>query len=512
MNNKYIGLGTLMGLCLGCWQYDQEHCGNNLGDASCPEGQFCDACNAQNNGCVDQQPAPGCYIMTAGSDGASTSDPGTTTTTPPPPPTTTTPVDDSADTSSGPTDPTLETGEPPCTIDDDCADAAQPFCDPRGQCVACSDLADPNDACAQTDPQNPVCFAGTCVQCTTDQPGACGGATPVCSPDVNQCAPCTEHAHCPQSACHLDGTFVGSCFDPGDVLQISDTNELTTALDLLGEMDQAVFVLDPGAYTTNLGIGAQIELAIINSDPEQQILIIGNLGGVDTIGVYAQALVYLSHVTVSNFLGSSINCSNASLWLDDSEVANSEELGMNLFPDCSTHLRRSTVTSNALGGINSLGGELLIHNSLILLNGSSLFSFIGGLQTNGTVLNVAYSTIVANESTNAARGSLFCVGGESGYIRNSIIASDGDSIDGCNSIDLENNAVDDLLETATNVYVGPVMPSWFLSTEMSNYRLSAAGQGLLADIAQWEEGDPLTDIDGQPIPMVAPSFPGLDQP
>ena len=32
------------------------------------------------------------------------------------------------------------------------------------------------------------------------------------------------------------------------------------------------------------------------------------------------------------------------------------------------------------------------------------------------------------------------------------------------------------------------------------------------DIALWQPGDPVADIDGDPIPTDLPSFPGYDQP
>ena len=32
------------------------------------------------------------------------------------------------------------------------------------------------------------------------------------------------------------------------------------------------------------------------------------------------------------------------------------------------------------------------------------------------------------------------------------------------------------------------------------------------DIAQWDEGDPLFDFEGDAIPTDMPSFPGYDQP
>jgi hypothetical protein len=56
------------------------------------------------------------------------------------------------------------------------------------------------------------------------------------------------------------------------------------------------------------------------------------------------------------------------------------------------------------------------------------------------------------------------------------------------------------------------MSSWFAMPDMGDYHLTTSGETEFADIAMWQEGDPLTDIDGDPIPTDMPSFPGYDQP
>ncbi len=66
--------------------------------------------------------------------------------------------------------------------------------------------------------------------------------------------------------------------------------------------------------------------------------------------------------------------------------------------------------------------------------------------------------------------------------------------------------------TGTNVDIGAAMPAWFVELGMNDFHLSAAGEGVFADIAMWQDGDPITDVDGDAIALGAPSVPGYDQP
>jgi len=42
--------------------------------------------------------------------------------------------------------------------------------------------------------------------------------------------------------------------------------------------------------------------------------------------------------------------------------------------------------------------------------------------------------------------------------------------------------------------------------------LSAAGEAAIGEVADWDDGDPGADIDGDPRPMAANGFPGIDEP
>ena len=158
------------------------------------------------------------------------------------------------------------------------------------------------------------------------------------------------------------------------------------------------------------------------------------------------------------------------------------------------------------------GGELTMVNSVVGRNGDNLTSSIGGLRLDGTATEITYSVMVGNEATNPSRGTLFCVGGETGVVHNSILVGSGESISGCGTLTLESNAVDGSSLGGTNDDVGPIMAGWFTNLGTNDFHLTTAGETTFMDIATWQAGDPTTDIDGDPIPTDMPSFPGYDQP
>ena len=111
---------------------------------------------------------------------------------------------------------------------------------------------------------------------------------------------------------------------------------------------------------------------------------------------------------------------------------------------------------------------------------------------------------------------MFCAGGESGTIRNNIIVAGGNTVDGCAAALFDNNAVDDGGVGGSNDNVGGAVPGWFASVGTNDFHLTDSGidpgVDVFMDIAQWEDGDPVADVDGDPIPTDMPSFPGYDQP
>lgn len=510
-------------LALGCapettLSPDPTYCGNNDGDAFCaaadPGAPFCvavaDECLEaagitidHPNGCVAEMPAPecrqpcgvgnddNCLDPTVGSDESST---GTETENP------STTVD--PDTGSSTDEPTT-TGPSGCMSDEECTEAEAPFCDPDGNCVACDGMPEPDAACEGADPQAPVCEAGACVQCTEANPAACEGATPICG-GGNTCEGCTEHAQCPESACHLDGADAGACFDASDVVNVANTGELTAALSGLGAEDDLVVRLGAGTYGVTVDVGVA-EVALLGSgDP----VLSGD--GSRAVDVFGDGLLYLANVEVVNGSGDGLSCSGSAVWLDDAEVRNNAQVGLDVSGGCEAHLRRTVVRANSEGGIDQTGGALSLVNAVVSGNGGS-FSAFGGISLDGVEVEVVYTTVAGNDSQNAGM-SFRCTGTNSGAVRNSIIVgADPASVD-CSGPSFGSNAVDETGLGATNQMVGAFDPGWFSNPGAGDFTLTSAGETEFMDIAQWEEGDPLFDFEGDAIPTDMPSFPGYDQP
>jgi hypothetical protein len=494
-----------------------DHCANQDGDAWCAERygderSFCvlGSCGPtlDRDGCVSDLPADSaCYspcgqsmtvdedasclagMTTGGETSSGSGESGT----------------DTDGSGSGSSSDGETTGPMPCGGDEDCTDAAAPFCDPAGECVDCGALADGNTACAEADPGRPVCDAGECVACTEQDPGACGGQTPVCGED-NLCQACTEHSECPGTACHLDGAEVGACFDAAEVVPIGTPGALATAADGLADGESLVVVLAAGDYNQTVNVAAGAELAILGPAGAE----LTGTSGLPSLNVAGTAIVYVGGISIASG-DDGVSCSGTSVWLDDSEVRNNAQAGMDISGGCAAHLRRTVVRANAGGGIDASGAVVDLRNSAIAGNGG-MFSTLGGLAIADSEVSAAYTTIAGNDAQISTRISLYCTGVTTGSVANSILLGSGASIDGCGGLEFATNAVDIGGLPPGNDNVGPLDPGWFSSPGTGDFHLTTSGGTTFMDIASWQEGDPLFDIDGEPIPTDMPSFPGYDQP
>ena len=412
-------------------------------------------------------------------------------------------VDPDTGSSSEPT----TTGPSGCMSDEECVEEGAPFCDPEGNCVACDGMPEPDGACEEADATAPVCDAGACVECTEENPAACEGATPICGVG-NTCEGCTEHGQCPESACHLDGADAGACFDVADVQTVANTAALEAALSGLSADDDLVLVLTGSDYSgLSVDLVAAAEVAILGDGTQT---LSGNRPG-GLIATGGGSIIYFGGVSVvSNSSGDGLSCSGSAVWVDDSEVRNNAQVGLDVSGGCEAHLRRTVVRANNGGGIDQTGGGLSLGNAVVAGNGGS-FSAFGGISLDGVEVEVVYTTIAGNDSQNAGM-SFRCSGTNSGAVRNSIIVgADPASVD-CSGATFGSNAVDETGLGATNQMVGAFDAGWFSSPAGGDFTLTASGEMEFMDIGQWAEGDPLFDFEGDAIPRDMPSFPGYDQP
>lgn len=402
-----------------------------------------------------------------------------------------------------------QTGDP-CTSDEDCA-GDLPFCGQGSVCVACDAMPDPDGACTEASADEPVCFEGACVACTAEKAGACSGSTPACGED-HACRACEEHVDCPDSACHLAGSDRGACFDVSEVTEVASAAELNAALSSVAGSNRAVIRVVAGDY-----IGVTAELL---SSVEVAIIGVGSptISGNTVSGIFAvgsSAILYVSDVALGpNGSGHGVACSGHSVWLDDVRIRNSAQAGVHASLGCEAHLRRVMLRANQDGAIAASGNatRVVIQNSALVANNNGEETPAIGLNS-GADIDMTYSTVVGNLAGIGSIDSLACSASSTGSVRNSIITSQqASSIGGCGTVSFEHNALDTEGLGATNENIGAYDSTWFAGPASGDVRLTETGATELLGVAQWQPGDPRTDVDGTPIPAEAASHPGYHQP
>jgi hypothetical protein len=359
-----------------------------------------------------------------------------------------------------------------------------------GTCEPCSRATVPDAACTEAFPDRPYCDPdlGTCVPCTEQT--KCPDGAPVCDPQVG-CAGCTEHAHCPESACHLGGPDEGSCFEVADVVDVESPAALAGHLAEIGPGEQRVLRLESATY----------DVAGVDLGPSgREIAILGTGATIldGTAGLSSGSYVYYSRVEFSSdgvmFF---IQNEGSELWFDDSVYLSTMSL------DGEAHVRRSSIRTDEGSPLGFFAVRAGSEGSVHIENSSIGPSAQDGLYVYGEV-DVRYSTI-AGISTAIACNT------PSGTIRNSIIiGSASPAVEAeCDGLTWIDNAVN---EPGFGTQVGDYDASWFSPSITSPFLLSTEGESVFADIATWEPGDPERDVEGDPRPQDGPGFPGVDEP
>ena len=489
-------IGSL--LVLGCpfTESNPDHCGNNDGDAYCarlaPDGTlpYCEAGTKdcitpghERYGCVAERPQNECYSPCGGRStlaengeclsGSETTEATTTT---------------SGTTTSNPS--TESTGPMPCADNQDCPDAAAPFCEPvTGMCVACDGMEDPDGACAELDPVAPLCVGGTCIQCTSENPVACDQQLLLCDDDTSSCIPCTEHGQCSSGACEL---AVGRCF-PGDfVVQVDGdggadyASIANAATDVPNGAHGVILVheLDGGAAYGPAIINGGKAIALLAA-PGESPNIQGSIGPLRATG--AGTILYMDGLSVSgNPIGLGLRVSNGAFaWVD-----------------------RSRIFQNSAGGIRvDAGAELTLRNSFVHGEVDS-----DVLSSQDATVDVLYSTLGANQGVSTA---ITCNGASNVTVRNSLLVSRDTCPEViCPGIVVSHTAAELLLAGPNNVALGDMSLTWFQDYTTGDFHLTGLRPAAVDTTATWTTGDPTTDIDGDARPQTdgAADFAGADVP
>lgn len=441
--------------------------------------------------------------MTAGptTDASTSTDPTTTADS--------TASDDATDGATGTVDDTTgdtgDTGVPGCAADDDCG-GNEPFC-VQGTCVTCTGVVSPNDACEGADPAAPFCVAdacvpcsddnaeatcvaenpdlpacldGQCVQCSEANSSLCEGATPACV--SGECAPCSFHSQCPASACQL---FTGECLDATpQTIGPDPTHDFATLAAAFASVPaggEAVFVVynnaANAAYAESVQLSGDRVVALLGADGMRPI--VQGTSDNHAIRVDTGATLLVENLRFSGFHPGGtlrpLEINAGRLALDRTEVVDN----------------RATIRLLA-------GSEGRFRNTVIGVS----YTSTPAVRVSASSLDVLYSTLVA-EGPGVGIGSnvpaaIACDGAVAVNVRNSVLSNvhaTTPSIADCDGVTtVTYSATREAQAGMGNVVVGDLDTGWFTNWP-GDLRLSNAGGTEFADVAQWQAGDPPTDLD-----------------
>ena len=389
--------------------------------------------------------------------------------------------------SSGADDPDSTTTSVGCADSADCHDPAAPICE-AGRCVGCQLTAEPQAACADRDPSMPLCLDdGSCAACPAD--AVCPAVAPACG-----CTACVSHDECPGgAACGFDD---GECLS-GAVVYVDDQPacpgtgteqdpfcSIQDAIDLVGDGGMGTIRVAP-----HDGAGY---VEGVQTLPNQVIGILGN-GGLAVVSAPAEGATSVLSVP------------------DDSTsvyVARVVLRGSTMAPALSLEgghldMQASRLSQNPGGSLYvGPGASAYVDNSMIA---TTTYTGGRGIDVDGGQVVVSYTSLVIG----AIDPTIVCTPGSTVEIRDSIVLNmwSGNELD-CEIFVFEANV------TTAEVGQPPYDFIWFENQFAGDLHLRPEGAAVFADYAQWNAGDPATDIDGDPRPRVdgTPDFPGADVP
>ncbi|MEX1361811.1 MAG: hypothetical protein AB1Z98_01700 [Nannocystaceae bacterium] len=388
------------------------------------------------------------------------------------------------------------TGPMPCTMDEECTEPEAPFCGTEGECGTCDQTVDGDMACAGADELLPLCVGEACVACRDGATEACDTQLLVCDVETNTCVPCSEHDDCAVGACELS---VGRCF-PSDSVQVAvdgdggqDETSLVAALGMVPDGGYGVIRMHEldlaNPYTGGLLVDGGKTIALLAA-PDESPIIQGTGGNPGVRVEAAGTILYADGLSIAgNTGGLGVNIDEAFAWVD-----------------------RSRIVQNSGGGIlASNGAELTVRNCFV---GGSV-NGVSALDIDGSAATLSYSTVIAGFG--GAAVALSCSPGSTVGVADSIvlIESANEPVS-CAEATFDRSASEVDLPGATNVNVGSFddTSTWFVNVSGGDFSLTTSGDETFIDIAQWNEGDSSTDIDGDPRPTTdgAPDYAGADVP
>jgi hypothetical protein len=389
--------------------------------------------------------------------------------------------------------------EPECQQDYDCVqDEGARFC-VEGSCMPCSSTSEPNLACTSRDPELPICHDGECVACLGDDQAVCSAQGQICVPGQTVCGPCTNHDQCAGgAACDI---LEGVCFPERAVYHIDgdggrDFLSVTEAYSSLYQQDgvTATFLvheLEEGEpYDDKISISIGDRIAAIAAPGERPYL--WSSTTISSVSMYG--VLYIRGV---KFRGDSALNIGAGIGIVDS---------CEFYVD--GHPNQAAIYLNG-------GGHLIMQNSMVRSGfeptdwGAILMG--NNLEGEGS-FDIVDSTLVSLSSM-----VVDCIGTTTpSRIRNSLMVGPGGTpFTNCPAslLVIDDSAISSEVSYApNNVIVGEVQADWFVDV-FFDLHLAENIPLAVTTAGRWQDGDPTTDIDGDPRPLVddSPDFAGADR-
>lgn len=498
-----LGFGVVLGACTGPYASTTDStetelpCPIGSEGCACTAGGSCDApLVCASNVCVSADATTGGAVTTSGS----------------------TSMDTANATVAGNCSPAADGPSPDCS-------GETPYCGTKGECVGCSDIA----SCTAVNPLTPACDAasGECVECSSDDASACVDQRPVCDTALHTCRGCTDHGECPGSACDLES---GACFpadqalhvggagcnDNGDGAEGAPLCTIKAALGLVAKGSKSVpraVLIQSGTYSDALVVPGGFTVALIGTAAPR---LTGK--GAEALRVDAGAHLFADGLEIrGNTDGAGLGCTNASVWLDNSVVA--EHMSGVNGTNCTIRLRGGVVAKNSSEGIYATSGQLHLENAFVSENGG--ISGRGGLAlAGGAAAEVVYTTLYGNAASIGLGHSVDCDPdgpSESVTVRNAILLN----LKGyaTNSCDKQAEIVHSAISAMAD---GPMGGDNLGVTDETKPALIAADPKLLgvfrpikdsalSVVGLWTDPDPRVDFEGDARQMDI-GFPGADQP
>ncbi|MCX4247133.1 right-handed parallel beta-helix repeat-containing protein [Paraliomyxa miuraensis] len=397
-------------------------------------------------------------------------------------------TDETAATSTG-----NSTG-PECTQSSQCTDEAFPVCDPAmGACVACDTVAMPDQACAEANAERPLCVDGRCVQCTAEDATVCGVQGLVC--ESGECVPCTEHEQCGEAACNF---YTGACL-PGDAVvhvggAMPDFMTINAAVISVPSGAEGTIIVHPGDYNESVTVNGGRTLAFLAAelgpgvDPPRWIRSAGTSPQL-TVG---DATVLIDGLAITGNLSNAppgVQINGGQAWVDRSRI----------------------VDNNGGGIVAESGATLTLRNSFVgdTTNGAN------ALTVTSSTARVIYTTLGSGFDGFGDAFPILCTAPNEVTVRNSLLVSfdDAGGEISCSEATVENTASETLIPGMGNAALGNLGMSWFADATAGDFHLQSPPLEL-ADVAQWQVGDPTTDIDADARPAAdgSPDYAGADVP